>query len=347
MFTLISSSYSNEEREQTDRFVVLYCHKPYAKLLAITLKKQNNMKTKIIVGLIGLISPLLGYSQTYSQYFDGADTSAFNSILIDIDSDTSNVWQIGPPQKIIFDSAATQPNVIVTDTINYYPINNTSSFSFGIDPSGFGWGILALQWKQKLNFDSGFDGGIIEFSTDTGNSWQNVFNNPYVYNFYGFDLANQDTLTTGDYAFSGTDSTWKDIWLCFDISWLIFSDSLIFRYTLKSDSIDNNKEGWMIDNLLAHITIIHTVNEVEQEEYLKVYPNLTSGAVNIQARKIDEFHIIEKMELINVEGKIVAEFGISPTKFSIDIGNQPNGIYFLKIKTNLKTETFRLVLHRE
>ena len=304
------------------------------------------MKTKIIAGLIGLIIPFLGHSQTYSQYFDGADTSVWNSLFVKIDTSTSNIWQIGAPQKIIFDSAATLPLAMITDTLNYYPPNDTSSFSFGIDPQWFGWGILALQWKQKLDMDSNFDGGIIEFSSDTGNTWQNVFNNPYVYNFYGFDIENQDTLNSGEYAFSGTDSTWKDIWLCFDISWLSFSDSLMFRFTLKSDSVDNNKEGWIIDNLLAHITIIHTVNEIEQEEYMTASPNPTTGRVDIATKKLDEFHIIEKMELVNIEGKVVQQWGVSPTKFYVNIGNHPNGIYFLNVKTNIKSETFKIVLER-
>jgi len=304
------------------------------------------MKEKIIIGLISLVIPFLVQGQTYSQYFDGADTSAFNSLLINIDTSSSNIWQIGQPQKIIFDTAATFPNAIVTDTSNYYPTNNTSSFSFGVDPQWFGWGILALQWKQKLDMDIDYDGGIIEFSSDTGNTWKNVFNNPYVYNFYGFDTANQDTLISGDYAFSGTDSTWKDIWLCFDLSWLSFSDSLMFRYTLKSDAIDNNKEGWIIDNLISHITIIHTVNEIKQEKYMTAVPNPTTGRIDISTKKLDEFHIIEKIELINIEGKLVQKWGISPTKFYVDISNHPNGIYFLNVKTNKSSETFKIVLEQ-
>jgi hypothetical protein len=192
--------------------------------------------------------------------------------------------------------------------------------------------------------DIDYDGGIIEFSGDTGNTWQNVFNNPYVYSFYGFDAANQDTLINGDYAFSGTDSTWKDIWLCFDVSWLSFSDSLMFRYTFKSDAINNNKEGWIIDNLISHITIIHTVNEIKQEEYMTAVPNPTTGRVDISTKKMDEFHIIKKIELINIEGRTVQEWGVSPTKFYVDIGNHPNGIYILKVKTNRKSETFKIIL---
>ena len=105
------------------------------------------------------------------------------------------------------------------------------------------------------------------------------------YNFYGFDATNKDTLINGDYAFSGTDTTWKNIWLCFDYSWIISIDNLSFRYTLKSDSVNNNREGWMIDNLISHITLIHTVNEVKEEEYMKVGPNPTSGRIDISTKK--------------------------------------------------------------
>ena len=122
-------------------------------------------------------------AQFYTQYFDGADTSIYNAILIDIVPDSSNVWQIGTPQKSVFDSAATLPNAIVTDTINFYPSHDTSSFIAKVYLNGNNWGIFALQWKQKLDMDTSFDGGIIEYSIDTGNTWINVFNNPYVYNF--------------------------------------------------------------------------------------------------------------------------------------------------------------------
>jgi len=313
------------------------------------------MKTKIISLIIGLAFSFVGNGQDHNQYFDGADTLC-NPLLsdaalcIDIDPDSTNIWQIGSPQKLIFDSAATFPNVIMTDTINYYPNNNTSSFKYTIIPWTT-WGVLAIQWKQKLDMDYGFDGGIIEFSVDSENTWQNAFDNPYVYNFYGYDTNNVDSLQNGEMAFTGTDSEWKDIWLCYDMSWLNWNDSIIVRHTFKSDSINNSKEGflkegWMIDNILTHITISHTVNEVEQEKYMTITPNLTNGRIEISTKKIDQFHLIEKIELVNLEGRVVQEWGMSPTKFFVDIGNHPNGIYFLNVKTNIQSETFKIVLER-
>ena len=59
------------------------------------------------------------------------DTTNFEGSLVQIEIDTSNagnIWQIGQPDKAIFDSAFSAPNAIVTDTVNYYPINDSSSF---------------------------------------------------------------------------------------------------------------------------------------------------------------------------------------------------------------------------
>src|SRR5690606_1494899 len=156
------------------------------------------------------------------------------------------------------------------------------------------------------------------------------------YNFYGFDTTNKDTLMTGEYAFSGTDSVWRDIWLCFDKSFLMLNDSMMVRFTFKSDATSNGKEGWMIDNMMIQNTWIHTVASGPEKDYLKVYPTKTTGIINIEAEKLQEFHIIEKIKLIDVSGKVVQEWGRSPTKFYVDIQQHPDGIYYLKVKTNKK-----------
>jgi len=86
------------------------------------------MKSKHYLFLLCSLFFLQSYSQQYSnQYFDGADTSYYNSIIIEIDA-TDTLWQIGAPQKTIFESASTQPNVIVTDILDFSPTNDTSNF---------------------------------------------------------------------------------------------------------------------------------------------------------------------------------------------------------------------------
>lgn len=293
-----------------------------------------------------LLLSLFAKAQQWQQYFDGADTVAWNSIFIEIDTTGGNVWQIGPPQKVIFDSAATIPNVLVTDTINFYPPNDTSSFSFPMDPWS-SWGIFALQWKQKLDLDSAQDVGIIEYSGDDGVTWTSIFNNPFLYNFYGYDSVNVDTTASGVVGFTGTDTTWKDIWVCFQMSWLQqWTDTVLFRYTIMSDSTDNQSEGWMIDNMMMHITIVHTAKGEQKDAYQKIYPSVTDGVVYIETMALQEFHIIENMQLIDVNGRVVKEWKNVPTRFWIDISDQPNGTYMLKIQTNKESNTYPVILQQ-
>ncbi|MCB0430851.1 MAG: T9SS type A sorting domain-containing protein [Flavobacteriales bacterium] len=301
--------------------------------------------------LVCLVAPFCLFGQGYvlTQYFDGADTSATNSIIIVMDTSASNIWQIGPPQKTIFNKPSTVPNAIMTDTIHPYPTNNHSSFMYTLPPTTFlGNSVLALQWMQKLDMDQGFDGGILEFSVDSGITWQNAFDNPYVYNFYGFQKENKDTLPGGEYVFSGTDTTWRNIWLCFETSWMTQqTDSLKVRFTFTSDSIEQNREGWMIDNLISSITLFHTVNEKKPEQYMRISPSPTTGRIFIDVEKLDEFHIIEQIELISLNGQVVQTWGPAPIKFYVDINSHPNGVYFLKVRTNKKTELYKVVLQHE
>ena len=298
--------------------------------------------------LLLFISNYAGAQHYFTQYFDGADTLFKRSINIAIEKNSSNIWQIGRPKKIIFDTAATKPNVLVTDTVKKYPKNNTSRFLAKIliqTPTTYG--ILAVQWKQKLNMTPDHDGGIIEYTLDKGKTWINVFNNPVVQNFYGFDKANVDTLKSGEYAFSGTDSTWRNVWLCFSMSWLSkfnYNDTIQIRFTFKSDGDGGNKEGWMIDNMMSHVTHIHTIMKQKPDNYLTVYPNPAKGVVHIEAEERMEYHLIERMELVDPLGRIIEAWNDIPTKFWFETTNYQNGLYFLKVKTNIKSEAIPLII---
>jgi Secretion system C-terminal sorting domain len=301
----------------------------------------------LTLALLVLLSGKISAQSFYYQYFDGADTLS-SSIIVKRDTGSTNIWQIGGPHKVIFNSAATVPNVIVTDTVNFYPINNVSSFVIStrhLIP--FAPFISAYRWKQKLDMDKKHDGGIVEYSIDSGATWLNAFNNTHVYNFYGFNPANKDTLLSGKYAFSGRDTTWKDIWLCFDPVYASSTDSLLLRFTFVSDSIDSSKEGWMIDNLMAHRTFVHTATTtINASDYFAVYPTNTTGAINVEAKKISQVNLIDKMLLFNTEGKLVKEYNVGSTNTMINIHSYADGMYYLKVITKAKTSTFPIVLKK-
>ena len=87
----------------------------------------------------------------------------------------------------------------------------------------------------------------------------------------------------------------------------------------------------MIDNMFAGITIIHTIKEKPQENYLNVYPNPSSSIVHIEARKIQGYHIIELMQLINSTGMSSFRNGeMRPLNFGLIRANLPMENIFWK-----------------
>src|SRR5690349_9118432 len=91
----------------------------------------------------------------YSWNFDVADTTT-SKILFDT-THLNNIWQIGKPQKTAFDSAYSPLNVLVTDTINTYPINDTSIFTivfpgYILTPSW--WALSRAYFYYRLDIDS-------------------------------------------------------------------------------------------------------------------------------------------------------------------------------------------------
>ena len=287
-----------------------------------------------------LAAAISGKSQfIFQQFFDGADTIQGQSIFIYFQPNDS-IWQIGQPSKTLFHAAASAPKALVTDTLNPYPNNASSSFTFdAIQGSPF-YGILAVQWMQKLDLDSVGDGALIEFSVDNGATWENPFNHPNVYNFFGFDWANVYSFPQGD-LFSGIDTTWQNVWLCFDANW---AQSLLMRFTLLSDSVSSNKEGWMLDNFIVSQTFAHTINELVQEKYIVVSPIPSTGLVNINTRKTNDYHIIEQVVVRDMTGKIVKQFGKSPVKVSLDLSDLADGKYILLVKTNQGKETIPITI---
>jgi hypothetical protein len=141
--------------------------------------------------------------------------------------------------------------------------------------------------------------------------------------------------------FSGRDTAWQNVWLCFDPSW---APQLKLRFTLLSDSITSNRDGWMLDNFLINLTWAHTINEFFEEKYISASPNPSTGQITINTRKTNDYHIIEHIAVRDVKGNIVKTFGRSPVKVTIDLEDLDAGQYFLMVKTNKSKEVIPIVL---
>lgn len=283
-------------------------------------------------------------AQYYTQYFDGADTIVSQSIFVNLDTTISGIWQIGPPQKIIFESASTVPNVLITDTVNTYPDSLNSSAWFMLPENMLYAGAIAIQWNQKLDLDTNMDGGLIEFSSDSGITWENAFYNSNVYNFYGWDIPNEGALPAGDPCFTGTDSTWKNIWLCFSYDYLQTINSLSIRFRIVSDSVETNQEGWMIDNLMVQETWFHPVAEQSKPSNFKVYPTITERSITIKQTNSSPDFLVKQISILSLNGQFIRFIQLPSGQEEIDLSDLAPGRYLIMIESSGTKELHEIVI---
>lgn len=294
--------------------------------------------------LITLLLIVTFSMQALSQWPEiNYDTITFedSTDYISIDNSIQNIWQIGSPSKLFLDSAYSTHNVIITDTLNNYPINCNSYFDLYISNFGQHPYNIGIEFKHKFDTDTLKDGGFITISYDNGQNWTNIINDsalifieipnsstPDNLNLY----SSSDTLYNGEFGFSGNSNDWlttKMSWIQYGIKSQL-GDTVTIRFNFISDSTETGNEGWMIDNIrLYTLDVPGSINEQNKLNF-KVYPN-----------PMKEFALIELDKQSNVELSIFNLYGqlIFQNNYvrdqSITIANDSfkSGTYFVKIKS--------------
>lgn len=255
---------------------------------------------------------------------------------IKIDSiNPNNIWQIGPPQKLLFDSAFSEPNVLITDTLNSYPTSNNSVF-YVI----FSWH-TPIMWpelgfKFKIDSDSISDFGNIEASYDNGNTWIEVIKDAQQYDIewvvYGADLGGGNyeiihSYSSDTIAFTGT----SDIWYTFYMSmfgWdnhFPFNDTIIYRISFQSDNIQTEKEGWMIDNIWID-DWFSSVNENNNPSLeLLVYPNPFIESLTFKPP--NQNRSIESIRIFDIYGKLIKEVAANSHEITLNLSDLKAGLF--------------------
>lgn len=236
---------------------------------------------------------------------------SYDTTTLSLEIDTSNInniWQIGKPQKTIFNQAKTQPNAIVTDTTNTYPVNNNSVFYVNYS----NYNCAYFEGYYYCDTDTN-DYGTIELSTDNGQTWIDLL-------AVSTNLSNKPVLT-------GNSNGWQFFSLDF-MGYINDSqvDSLTIKFTFISDSIDTQHDGLMFDNF-AFCIAVNTQN-LYQLNNLKIFPNPTSDLLNFQLEEpIDNAEI----RIYSTIGQLMQNQNIINTDVQFDVSNWNNGIYFYGI----------------
>jgi hypothetical protein len=273
------------------------------------------------------------------------DTITFEKAYkyLKIDTSVQNIWQIGAPHKIFFDSTYSGKNAIVTDTLHNYPVNNNSFFDLKIGAFNFGIyypASIILGIKHKYDTDTLRDGGYITISYDNGKTWANIIKDT-VYQiglpppaFSSNLYSEQDSLFNGEYGFSGNSGGWITTWFSWRVLWVKKSareiaDTMILRFNFVSDSIPSNKEGWMIDNIRLSSDDIGGGILKNENGSFKIYPNPMKDLSSIE---FDKTYSSLQVGIFDLNGKLIEQRSFTDKQvIYLYKRNLKSGMYILKI----------------
>ena len=299
---------------------------------------------KIIIALLISFNGFCCFGQPEEFIWD---TISFDEQLpwyLNIDSSEQNIWQIGTPSKTLFDSAFSAPYSIVTDTINSYPPNNNSWFEVKIGEFNYEWWYPAsvyMEIKHKFDTDTLVDGGFITVSWDDGLTWMNIIRDTIYWDETpgGFETENMytenDTLYYGEFGFSGNSNGWITTsysWHFYPVKAITMSDTMLVRFNFISDSIETNKEGWLIDNIrLFSVDFGSSIDEYSSSNF-NLYPNPIDKTSTIDFKSVN--NKIELEVFNNVGQRIYHKNHYNTKSIIFDKEGIKPGSYIIKIKTD-------------
>lgn len=116
--------------------------------------------------------------------------------------------------------------------------------------------VTLIRWTQMLDMNDSFAYAKIYASINTGTGYTeyvNIFDFDMVYLFSGFQNSNVIILPDSSKAFTGVDTNWRDVWLCFFRRDLYKGIRLKFEFTSNDTiaTVPQTQDGWMIDNFLS------------------------------------------------------------------------------------------------
>jgi len=257
--------------------------------------------------------------------FDGGQTTYGYFLEIDTFSNPNNIWQMGAPQKGVINNAYSNPNVIITDTINSYPPNDTSIFIFKhIDEGGYSTPHSAeLAGYYYVNSDSLNDFGTIEISLNHGTSWINLVTDTIYSSYYQW-ITPKPTLT-------GNSNGWKNFFVSLAGLGNVFNvnqgDTILLKFTFISDSIADTLDGLAFDNF-EFCDGVEGIEEISKEDLISIYPNPTNGLLYI-GREIKSSNA--SIQIYNSTGKLLyVENSFNAEFIDTEKLNLIDGIYLLK-----------------
>ncbi|XZF14191.1 T9SS type A sorting domain-containing protein [Chitinophagaceae bacterium MMS25-I14] len=309
-------------------------------LIIIVLFSSSFAKSQIIFrGQYPIDSAV--FSFTPGDSLSWHDSSNYTLYYASLDTTGTQLWEIGNTAKPFF-AAGGNVRSIMTDTAVSYPVNANDFFilKFFCD-----YGIVnpIISFRHKYQTAAGMDGCIVEFSNDSGATWQNVAGDCNVANgssFLGIITENfyskNDTLASGEPAFSSNSGGWQVSRLQFfqgfpvkGTSTCDFNTELYLRFRFKSDAVADTLDGWLIDSIQVNYDYYGSSVQERKAGALAVYPNPVTDVLHMPALPgAAEYRVT----MFNVFGQQVLSV---PYNETIHTGQLPPGTYFYQVSNGI------------
>ncbi len=293
-------------------------------------------------------SQILVTSYCFESNTNCEDSQANPESIFTIENTPNNVWEIGQPQKTNFTTGFNSLRAIVTDTLDTYPVNNTSAFAISYttyEPSNsIHWANFHLKFDYNVDSDTLTDYGTIEFSPDNGTTWINLLNvnDPTYGSYLDWDLSGPNGTIPPTLSGSSNGWIYRSINLGNLGSYLAIpaGTTIQWRFTFTSDGNQTNRDGLMYDNIYIAITPPLGLEETNVETF-QISPNPVYSTLetNFLGSQQNVGYVI-----YSSEGKVIKQFKEQNPKTTLDMETLNTGIYYLSVydadKNFLATKKF-------
>lgn len=276
---------------------------------------------------------------------------------VSIDTTGSHVWRIGKTHKPFFSAGGGDTTfAIMTDTAIAYPKNCNDAFVLKLQTIPLN---VIIDFRHKFQSFPNIHGGVVEFSIDSGTTWENVLGDCNADSMTGYALgihtenfySHEDTLKSGEPAFTGISASWQYSRLQFfqaipvrttGSSGCSFdrNKKLFIRFRFISDSLMSPNDGWIIDDIkIEGDGYYGYVSSVNSNHTLNVSPNPSAGGIFNFPTLGNEKNT--QLEITNALGQVLI---IVPYGHTIDLSQYPKGLYLYKVVNSTEYYSGRLIV---
>lgn len=211
-------------------------------------------------------------------------------------------------------------------------------------------GVYQMAFNHYVATEMNWDGGNIKYSLN-GGAWTLLPSTAFTQNPYNRNLdgtASNDNPLRGQAAFTGTDGgslggSWGQSVVDLSRIGVVAGSNIKFRFELGTDGC-NGIEGWYLDEIYVYNCEqpVMAVENTALANSLQVFPNPTSGIVNIQNNKQLK---LNSVEVYSAAGQLVKNINLntSAKNTTVDLSGFAKGTYMIKVNSDTESTNVKVI----